>query len=235
MFNLTFDAIPQKAEVTAKLYRACLPDLPANLSRAFEAAHMAYNRSTDAQSAANWYECQNARLQAIADSTGYSMARVACVVAALSPSCAWEQNLRDAHSVLSTAHADNVRVFTYGANKDKAYAIKLAPEGDIFAFFSDKSPKTRAFAHNLLLDPEHVTIDVWMLRALFNLPANCQTTVKVPTVYQALEALVAQFGAAHGFTGYQMQAYIWTAIRTVAARANKRTRTATERGEQENV
>lgn len=168
--------------------------------------------------ARDWYAIEHKAIQALADKHGVSLARVCAIVSALSPGNKWAQNLRDADSVLSAAHPDNIRVCTYGPNKAKAYAVKWAPEDDIFSLFSDETGrKTKSFAENLVNPSKNdvVTVDSWMYRAIGLLPVNTAAS-GTDACYTRIEESIKRVAARFGLKGHELQAIIWIFIRETA-------------------
>lgn len=160
----------------------------------------------------NWYKDAQDFAQYL--SKKYSIDSYVCasVISALSPNNKWERNKFDAEEVIK-AHlkgipAEEVKVCTYSANKEKAFGIL---EGKVI---TEKSPKTHAFAMNVgLLSSEHITVDKWHLRA-------CLTKEKTDVVesctsvqYRRVEKITSQLAKERGLKGYEFQAIIWVTIK----------------------
>lgn len=83
----------------------------------------------DIQSGMTWYDNAHSICQRLAARYGYTTSQVAGVMAALSPGCSWEQNVKFTEKLISY-HKDGLtceespKVGTYGkANKVKAWKI----------------------------------------------------------------------------------------------------------------
>lgn len=113
---------------------------------------------------AEWYAKAHRHAVVFSQRYGVSTRQAAYVISMLSPSNRWDQNLRDAESMLQ-AHAaglplDLVTVHTYGSNRTKAaaYLQGLIADEDLW---TRDSKKTEAFG--LLIaghtDEGHVCVD----------------------------------------------------------------------------
>ena len=149
---------------------------------------------------------------------GFKRYEVACIVAILSPNNKWERNKLDTITVLKAYRAglgaDQVKVCTYNANKQKAFDF-LAGNVDL----SYKSPKTHSFAMNVgLQSPEHITVDKWHLRACVGNPhEGIYQAVESCTAaqYRRIEHLTAEVAGHFNLKGYQAQAIIWVMIKKI--------------------
>jgi len=162
-----------------------------------------------------WYSEAQAVSHTLADQYEVTPEISAGVISALSPNNKWERNKLDACTVLAAVRTntppENVKVCTYNANKRKAFDIAMGNRKVL-----KQSPKTYSFAQNVgNLDPNHVTIDKWHLRAM-------QTTAKeykdaktsvTPKQYIILEKETAKVAREFGLTGYEFQAVVWVTIR----------------------
>lgn len=159
-----------------------------------------------------WYKTANQLSKDIREATAnaYTMETIAEVIAALSPRNKWERNIEDANSVLK-AHLNNmepeaVKVCTFSTNKNKAFAIAEGIEA-----IKATARKTFAFTQNILLNPNHVTIDLWHLRACFGATI---TTGLGAVAYREIERITIEEADKVGLKGYEFQAIIWEKIRT---------------------
>ena len=79
---------------------------------------------------------------------------------------------------------------------------------------TDKSLKTYNFVHNMaLLSPEHLTVDIWHLRACFKKSIKIDSANIGRLAYEQIKSLTIKKANKIGLTGYQYQAVIWSAIR----------------------
>jgi len=162
-----------------------------------------------------WYPQAHATAGALANLHGVTLYVAAAVIAALSPSIAWETNVAAAATVLAAvqAGAATARISGYNVNRERAFYI--ARTGDVTALVG---PKVTAFYHNIAY-PElagPVTIDRHMLRAWLAWPGSGLLNCRPPTYARAQ----ADFIAAAEDTGmlpHHFQATLWLAV--------KRTRT----------
>ena len=64
------------------------------------------------------------------------------------------------------------------------------------------------------LDPSHVTIDRWHLRACFGIkPGQTDKATPTPTIYRQLEQVTIEQAQKYGLTGYEFQAVIWEQLK----------------------
>ena len=162
-----------------------------------------------------WYSEAQAFTRKLAKTYGIDSYVVASVISALSPNNKWERNKVDAVAVIEAFNAgltaDDVKVCTYTANKEKAFAI-LSGKVEIVS----KSPKTHAFAMNVgLLSSSHITIDKWMVRAALLRPNKVEEVVESisPANYRRVERIAATLASNEGVKGFQLQAIIWVSIK----------------------
>lgn len=150
------------------------------------------------------------------------VATVAGVLSALSPSCSWVQSLVDTDNVLQAVSRnialDGFRVSTYGSNKAKAYNIAVAKPHKADDFFNFKSGrKTTSFYHNILGNPDYVTID----RHAISAALGGNTTNISPQRYDWIADAYKILAQDSGITPYQLQAIVWTCYRNVTGIAAK--------------
>lgn len=129
-------------------------------------------------------------------------------MAALSPYNRWPRNIVDCNNLFSALHIDEFSTSTFRGNKEKAWKIS---KGE--AQLQPSSLKTYAFYRNLMLDPKHVTIDVWYLRAL-----GLEGMKLTPKRYGIIQKETIRLAEKHSLTGYQVQATIWIKIRKIPTR-----------------
>lgn len=144
------------------------------------------------------------------------------VVAILSPRLPWDKNLEYADAVVSGWQAGldwaQIRTGAFNRNQKRAYESLADPEFK----FPATAPKISNFYLNLLHGGgDNVTIDTWMVRAIYahpNIPALPMTaTEEVPSLTKAQYARVAiclaEVADRHGVQSAQAQAVIWETIR----------------------
>jgi hypothetical protein len=163
----------------------------------------------------NWYSEAQEFCHDLAITYGVSGEVAAGVVSALSPNNKWNRNKFDAIQVFQAVKdgksANDVKVCTYGANKRKAFEIAQGNEKLL-----RQSPKTYAFARNVgALDPNHVTIDKWHLRACQTTSENPVSAVQscTPKQYEVLEEETLKVAKEFGMSGYAFQAVVWVTIK----------------------
>jgi hypothetical protein len=138
---------------------------------------------------------------------------VAGILSALSPRNKWEKNKLDVVTVLDALKhnlgPDQVKVSTFHSNKRKAFKIGLN-ETEI----TTTSPKTLNFLENVSnLSEEHVTIDVWYIRACFN--KNLKNTVIGRVAYEQIKQLTIELSGEYGVKPYEFQAVCWVVAQRI--------------------
>jgi hypothetical protein len=157
--------------------------------------------------------------------------KVAKIVAVLSPVSKWERNKRDAWLLLSWANLTeeqitNLPFGTYKANVRKAWRVYHDLE-DLLP----KSQKTFAFYRNIMLDPDHVTVDRHAITAiggvkfLNKIASKSASGAYSLTEYRYKKAADAYKNMANKYnlTPYQLQAIVWM-TETERKLANKKTK-----------
>lgn len=148
--------------------------------------------------------------------------KVAKIVAVLSPGSKWDRNKRDTWLLLSWANLTeeqitNLPFGTYKANVRKAWRVYHDLE-DLLP----KSQKTFAFYRNIMLDPDHVTIDRHAITAIGGVKFLNKIASKTAngayslTEYRYKRAADAYKNMANKYnlTPYQLQAILWEVERT---------------------
>ena len=139
---------------------ARMPEIQRNLLRLYREKSKADNTLGRA-----WYPKAHNIVCEWADTYGYSIATVACVIAAISPQCSWDRNLIIADDVLAG------RAVSIGgalnANLTKARRILADRSGQITPYFP-YGPKVASFACNLAGDYQEATIDTHAMQAGLN-------------------------------------------------------------------
>jgi hypothetical protein len=173
--------------------------------------HYANATDQDKTNGIAWYKTANDFCVEVAEQFNTTPIIVAGVISALSPRNRWEQNLKDAIQVLRAVRdsipPDQIKVCTFNKNKLKAFQIA---RGEVN--ITDKSLKTYSFVNNIaLLSEDHITVDVWHLRACFGKTVK---TVPGTIAYKQIEQLTIKKAKQYGYTGYEFQAIVWNVVRT---------------------
>lgn len=158
-----------------------------------------------------WYADAHQLWNHLAHTRKISTDKVAQIASALSPSVQWEINKVDTHTLINAYQnnrdIESFNVSTYDANKAKAW--------EIMGGYNSVKPtalKTYAFYRNMMLDPDHVTIDRWMLRIFFQRPIKSLTTAR----YRACEQIIRDVASEFNLIPYQAQAIVWEQARVEA-------------------
>lgn len=149
-------------------------------------------------------------------------------LAALSPGCYYQKNVIDIETVITYGDQvlidDRLRVSTYGNNVHKCLKIIDGFDTAENVLANDRYKKVISFYHNIM-DPfsaDHVTVDVWGLRALVDPLLHkdkarnyCNTSRK----YHECSRIYKTIAADHGLLPCQAQAIIWFVIRDLYGRS----------------
>jgi hypothetical protein len=108
---------------------------------------------------AAWYPDAHRWAARLARAYGSTVARVAGAAAALSPRISWPMAQRDTESALR----DGRCYLALGSRRRLALEILI---GSVRPLDALSGPKVRSFYRNIMGDPDAVTIDVHMLRAV---------------------------------------------------------------------
>jgi hypothetical protein len=153
-------SLPIASKTKAKSSKKALPIVTKNILACFYAA-----TATDIVDGTSWYPVALKYCQAIANESGLSVAKVAAVVAAISPNNKWEKNIKDAENLCLTYvtegkdAAEVIKVSTYGVNKAKAIAILEGDDTQENHLNILNGQKVKAFYLNIMGDPDVVTVD----------------------------------------------------------------------------
>lgn len=181
-----------------------------------------HDRATDSQvrEGIEWYAGARRFAHDLASHFPYTVEQVARVIAALSPQCVWEENMRAA-SVACSAHARGedagIPAYTgYRANVAKAWRVL---DGDLDAL---RGPKVTAFAAAIVGDESHVTVDVWATRAARDRRRALafhawDDEMPGEVEHRAIAEAYRRAACKRGVTPSAMQAIVWVAIRTSGA------------------
>ena len=174
-----------------------------------------FNKATteDIKNGLKWYPIANDICKDIATKFNTTSLKAAQVISALSPRNKWEQNIKDSYKVFEAVkfgiHPTDIKVCTFHTNKFKAFNI-VSNELSI----TDKSLKTFNFVHNIAhLSSDHLTIDIWHLRACFSRMMQIDKASIGRIAYGQIKALTIKKAHKLGLKGYELQAIIWNSIR----------------------
>jgi len=170
-------------------------------------------KKQDIQDGLEWYQTAHDICKDIATKFDTTTLIAAQVISALSPRNKWKQNIKDTYKVFEAVkygiHPTDIKVCTFHTNKFKAFNI-IANNIQI----TDKSLKTYNFVHNIAnLSNQHVTIDIWHLRACFFFTMKIDSANIGRLAYQQIKELTLKKANKLGIKGYQLQAIIWNSIR----------------------
>lgn len=179
----------------------------------------------------SWYDNANQFVTMTGLNYNVPADKVAKIVAVLSPGSRWDRNKRDAWLLLSWANLTeeqitNLPFGTYKANVRKAWRVYHDLE-DLLP----KSQKTFAFYRNIMLDPDHVTVDRHAITAIGGVKFLNKIASKTAngayslTEYRYKRAADAYKNMANKYnlTPYQLQAIVWM-TETERKLANKKTK-----------
>ena len=174
-----------------------------------------FNKATkeDIKEGLEWYQTAHDICKDIAIQFNTTTLIAAQVISALSPRNKWDKNIKDTYKVFESIKngipAEAIKVSTFHVNKFKSYAIV---NNNIQ--ITDKSLKTFNFVHNIAnLSNEHLTIDIWHLRACFFFTMKIDKASIGRIAYQQIKELTLKKANKLGLKGYQLQAIIWNSIR----------------------
>lgn len=169
---------------------------------------------------ANWYNMAAGAGAELAETYEASIETAVGVIAALSPNNNWDTNIKDANTVLKAAKdglSDDIKVSTYGRNKDKAMRIAKGEEPlDVLG-----GEKVTSFYTNILaahygtLDKE-VTVDAWALRAACGVFDARKVAISDGVYARAREAYQI-LAKELGLVAKQLQAIVWVVIRDLTS------------------
>ena len=174
-----------------------------------------FNKATkqEIKEGLSWYKDANNICKDIATKYNTTTLIAAQVISALSPRNKWDKNIKDSYKVFEAVrlylHPEDIKVSTFHTNKFKAFNI-IAKNVQI----TNKSLKTYNFVNNIaLLSNEHLTIDIWHLRACFSRIIKIDKANVGRVAYQQIKELTIKKANKLGIKGYELQAIIWGSIR----------------------
>jgi hypothetical protein len=191
-----------------KLTKYKLNKISTNLDIAYNSASV-----SDVEQGKAWYSIANKICLDIGALYDVSELVAASVISALSPRNKWEQNIKDAYAVFDAVvlglGSNDIKVCTFHANKRKAFALAKS-EIEI----TDASLKTYNFVNNIaLLSEEHVTIDIWHLRACLGKNISINSAAIGRVAYAQIKQLTLNKAKELKLTGYEYQAIVWGSVR----------------------
>jgi len=161
-----------------------------------------------------WYPEANKKIRRIAHSLALPSSVVAETVSILSPFQVWESNIEEAHKLLFSLkyepdQLEKLTFTTYRSNVEKAIRVYRKEE----VMNQDKGGfKTFAFAHNLLLKDQYVTIDRHMLK-LVDIEKFFGTKSLTKKTYFAYAEAIKKVAKKYNLKGYEVQASLWLKLR----------------------
>lgn len=174
-----------------------------------------FNKATkeDIKSGLNWYPIANDICKDIATKFNTTSLKAAEVISIASPRNKWEQNIKDAYKIFEAVQyglqPEDIKICTFHSNKFKAFNA-ISNNVNV----TNKSLKTFNFVHNIAhLSPDHLTIDIWHLRACFSRMMQIDKASIGRIAYGQIKALTIKKAHKLGLKGYELQAIIWNSIR----------------------
>ena len=174
-----------------------------------------FNKATkqEIKDGLSWYKDANNICKDIATKYNTTTLIAAQVISALSPRNKWDKNIKDSYKVFESIKngipAESIKVSTFHTNKFKSYAIV-----NNNVQITDKSLKTYNFVNNIaLLSNEHLTIDIWHLRACFSRIIKIDKANIGRIAYHQIKELTIKKANKLGIKGFELQAIIWGSIR----------------------
>ena len=193
-----------------KLTPAAIRNISSNLDYFFNIA-----TKSEIKQGLNWYKNANNEANIISKKYNLDVHKVSQVISALSPRNKWGQNIKDANKLCEAyvlgVHPTDIKVCTFHTNKFKAFNI-LGNNLEI----TNKSLKTFNFVNNIaFLSKEHLTVDIWHLRACFfnDIKINSASIGKL--AYEQIKALTIDKANKLGLQGFELQAIIWISAQKI--------------------
>lgn len=160
-----------------------------------------------------WYIKANEICKDLAQRFNTDTMTAAAVISALSPRNKWERNILDAYSVFQAVKdgkgPESVKVCTFNNNKERAFKIASGE-----TTITKDSLKTYNFMQNIAnLSDEHVTVDIWHLRACFNKSIKIFNTKVGALAYQQIKNVTVKAAQMFNLKPFELQAAIWVSIR----------------------
>lgn len=177
-----------------------------------------YRRASEAdkRDGIAWYRTAESGCRMWANHFGLDVRTVACVIAAISPQCDWQENIRLAFDMLSDrpVYGKALRVNLFKARRilvDRAIAMNP---------YFKAGPKVCAFAANLSGNGDAVTIDTHGIQAAMNHPTTTKSIH--PSSYRVFAECYATVAREFGLRPCDFQATIWCVWKRRYSPARKR-------------
>lgn len=173
--------------------------------------NMLFNNPTLYVDGLKWYKKENLHIKKVAKRYNMTVRTYAEITARLSVRNNWYRNRLDAvrlsyNRILKRAN-NAVKVCTTRVHKNKAYE-----HYDGISNIEPNALKIYAFAKNLQLDENYITVDIWIKRAF----TNCYNVKKFDMnakQYEQLSKIVFKVAKENELKGYQCQAIAWNSAR----------------------
>ena len=168
----------------------------------------------DITNGSGFYQRHHREIKAGASELDVDVDLYAKTVSILSPYNTWENNIADAHRLLfalkyEPEQLDRLTFTTFRANVDKAIAVF---RGEKELTGGQTAMKTFGFYRNLMLDPEHVTIDRHMLK-LVDLEKDYGIKSLTARAYHDIADHFRFVAKKHGIKPFELQAILWFHLR----------------------
>lgn len=168
----------------------------------------------------HWYDDAKRFAQETANQFELPLNKVAGVIAVLSPRQSWRRNKDLAHLMCELYHAgapcpDESQLGCFSANIDKAWNILHADLRETPIFNWVRGPKVTAFYHNIMGDPNAITLDTHALNAWYGDTACPRGGVFRKSEREAAEQCYRDVAAQRGLTPAQCQAVVWVTWRYI--------------------
>lgn len=167
--------------------------------------------ASDLESGATWYPSHDAILESMVAMGAPSKEHAAVAFAHLSTRTLYAKNLAGALALVSGGREEARRHVFLTRNLDAAERA-LAAE-DPWTTYGPKSPKTRAFALNLLGDEDAVTVDTWAARIALPEHIDGGKVLSRAGVYDAIAHCYRLAAKRAGVSAPTMQATTWITAR----------------------
>jgi len=158
----------------------------------------------------DWYINAHKIADDIATLYGIPVFKVVGVIAALSPRNKWYRNIIDTNNLIN-AVINNLplpSIATYGRQVKKAIDIINCHNQAECLHHIGKGLKTLSFYHNIMLDFDYVTIDIWIARAA-GLCKYAPSKVEYVEIANTIKLIARELNIQPAI----VQAGIWVAVR----------------------
>lgn len=178
-----------------------------------------------------WYGTAQEYIHNLAQKTGKDPHQVAAVMAAFSPRTAWDPNMGLATHFMLNYNPDDPDSMTgdnmpgLAENLERAKRIYNAQSHDEILEAlqnGNEAPKITSFYKNMMGDPNAVTIDTWMARAILGKDHDLadgdasQKALGWTGAYDKMADAVRKAAEIRGIDPHVMQAIIWSHVNNTA-------------------